>query len=162
MKRLGVAVVVVGLVAGCSGVGEGPLGQGDGGVSMCMPLTKGQPDVTFGPDVLRNRGHEEATVTGVSVVDAVGLRVVDALIVPVGLGDSLVGLKRGWAPRGQPAVGYAVAADGKAHNLVLHLVRDDELAEETGLRGVRVDYAVGERSYRMVFTTRLTLTSTRC
>jgi hypothetical protein len=124
-----------------------------------MPQPAGSRDATLGVDVLRNTGTEPLTVTNVSAVRARGLRISEAVVIP--LKDSpLFGGSTSWPPgpiaqpkqaaqwqTRQPANGFRVPPrDGTNYNLVAHVVKDAGISEGS-LHALRVEYTVGDRPY---------------
>ncbi|GAA0579314.1 hypothetical protein HPO96_13515 [Kribbella sandramycini] len=160
MKTLGAIVLAVGCVTACSW-GDGPLQVGDGHMTVCQPQAAKNVDATLGNDVITNTGKEAMVIKKVSTVEAIGLKLADAVIMPIHE-QTLVGVAGSWPPKQaagwgaqQPAVGYSVPPKSEM-NLVVHLVRDQAVTEAS-LKALRVEYTIGHRSYQLETNTTLNL-----
>lgn len=139
----------------------GPLGEaaegGDSG-EICVPAAR-QGQYALGMEVLSNPGNTDAVITGVDLVDARGLKLVDAVVIDI---DGLaIGARTSWPPTGAadtPAWRTAVPADGATipanstnrKNLVLHLSAEPN--QPASLKAYKITYKVGRTTHEMQTT----------
>ena len=106
----------------------------------------------FGHLVLRNPSEDDAVISEVSLVGAVGLRLVESVVMEIA-DTTLVGVQP-WPPatvtntsrwEGRaPAAGATIGARADDVNLVLHLAAD---VPPASLEAVRVAYELDGRHY---------------
>lgn len=78
-----VLALALGAGTGCDDGTEGPLGAPVGdGTAICTPGKPGR-ELSFGADLLHNRGSQDLVVDQVGLTDAHGLKIAHAVIVPV-------------------------------------------------------------------------------
>ena len=155
--RLGAAMVglLVATVSGCGlfgGPDPGPIGKraAEEVSESCLPA-KDDGQYAMGFEVLNNPDTDEAHLTGVSLVGAKDVRMVEAVVVDV-VDSTSVGLQY-WPPlisgtpqwtARVPHSGAVIPAKTQTKNLVLHL-------ETTGLpaslTGTRVAYEIDGHDY---------------
>jgi hypothetical protein len=102
-RSVAAATLLLFLAAGCGGRSVGipvdtarsPLGNGGDPVTQCGPDPSGGI-MTIGSTALENRSHDTVTIKRVSLYGDVDLRLVHAVVVPIG--RTLIGAAYGWPP----------------------------------------------------------------
>jgi hypothetical protein len=167
------AVAVLAAAAWTYGVRHegGPLRGGDGTTTSCISA-RGSTDFSHTVAGLRNNAGRDARITGITLIGSEGLLLADAVVTPA---ESAPILARRWPPPGssqlvwsgrQRAAGATVPSadnpdgpDAKRWDLVLRLRPADDRALAR-LGGVRVDYTVGSRRYKLTSEYRLAVVRT--
>lgn len=152
----------------------GPLDGAFGGAVMCIP-TRGSTEFSHIVAVFRNTDDQPAEITDVLPIGAEGLRLTEAVLVPVGYTSN--GTSSSWPPESavewehrQDAIGGRIPplstagkterGESRVWNLVLHLTRTDTRGAAR-LEGARIDYRVGRRGFYTMSTFDLHL-KTKC
>ncbi|MGX9889956.1 hypothetical protein [Streptomyces sp. NPDC002276] len=142
---------------------DGPLdepGYSDGGSGKVCITAKTSGSIFFGGDELHNYGAKALVIDKITLREANGVRLVEALI--VSNSSAFIGYGHGWPPdpeartgpgidwaHRRKAVGATVSPQSDnakvANNLVLHL----QVTAASGVRmaGIRVRYHVGGSAY---------------
>jgi hypothetical protein len=148
MRSVGLALLPAALLSGCTGAAEvGPLGGGGGAASLCTPIGGVEP-VVFGNELLRNGGAGTVTVDSVRLVEANGLALKDAFLLPVNnkvlLGTRTVPPEAGTWSKRRRAAGATLAAREEAN---LALLLDRQPSGE--FSDIEVRYTAGGERYNL-------------
>lgn len=90
IRNVGILLALAGVLGGCSGKDQpspdpvstsGPMAFGTDKNSLCLPAPTGKTDFSYAMDALTNTGQRELKVTGIELVDAENLHLVEADVV---------------------------------------------------------------------------------
>lgn len=154
---------------------DGPLRIGGDAGTLCLPRVGAATDLTYGMEVLVNKGNTPVRLTGIRLVQGHGLRVQGVYVVPV-TGDTLIGnwmqwpppnsatRARGvqWADRSQLAGTVVPPQAASTHFNLLLRARTVRATKMAGFRAVEVRYTANNTRYAEQSSTQVVLRRPRC
>jgi hypothetical protein len=157
---------VAALLAGCSGSGAPPLGDGGNGGRQCTPAPQAGKPVDMVLFDLNNQSTAPVTIRSVSLPNAHGMAMTEAWLVPVNVNGPQLGVGAPWPPATYPlwadrlpAVG-AVIEPGHDLQLAFGVLRTT--AADGNSDGPLIVYTARRSSYALSEGFSLAVARTKC